>query len=173
MTPPVGAFGLVRTSGWSAKLIRFGTRSTVNHAFVYIGDGKIIEAEPDGACESEITKYHDVIWSNVPLSQPQQYLIEGWAITKIGVPYGWADIADLSCAAFGIHNDWIDRRIENTNYLICSQLVDKAYELAGVHLFNDGRLPGQVTPGDLLRLITKNDWLLKTGGDDGPSKVGS
>jgi hypothetical protein len=39
--------------------------------------------------------------------------------------------------------------------LICSQLVDRACELAGVHLFDDGRLSGQVTPGDLYTLGLK------------------
>jgi hypothetical protein len=37
--------------------------------------------------------------------------------------------------------------------MICSQLVDEAYLRAGVHLFDDGRDPGDVTPGDLLYVI--------------------
>jgi hypothetical protein len=45
-------------------------------------------------------------------------------------------------------------RIERADRLVCSQLVDKAYLLAGEHLFSDGRYPGEVTPGDLLDLIT-------------------
>jgi cell wall-associated NlpC family hydrolase len=158
--PRAGAFGLVRTGGWAAWLIRVGTRSTVNHAFVYIGDGRIIEAEPDGATESDVSKYSSVIWSAVPMTDEQSSAIVAWAKAQKGVPYGWLDIAVLSLAAFGIHNRWIDRRIENTHYLICSQLVDKAYELGDVHLFDDGRLPGQVTPGDLLRLITNKGWVL-------------
>jgi hypothetical protein len=31
--------------------------------------------------------------------------------------------------------------------------VDFAYDMAGVHLFSDGRIPGDVTPGDLYRLL--------------------
>jgi hypothetical protein len=37
--------------------------------------------------------------------------------------------------------------------MICSQLVDQCYQDAGVHLFADGRWPGDVTPADLYRLI--------------------
>ena len=37
--------------------------------------------------------------------------------------------------------------------MICSQLVDYCYLMAGVHLFNDGRWPGYVTPEDLANVI--------------------
>jgi hypothetical protein len=36
---------------------------------------------------------------------------------------------------------------------MCSQLVDLSYHEAGVELFDDGRIPGDVSPGDLLDLI--------------------
>ena len=41
--------------------------------------------------------------------------------------------------------------------MICSQLVDEAYARAGVQLFDDGRLPGDVTPADLYGLIAAQD----------------
>ena len=37
--------------------------------------------------------------------------------------------------------------------MICSQLVDEAYKRAGVQLFDDNRLPGDVDPNDLWELI--------------------
>jgi hypothetical protein len=37
--------------------------------------------------------------------------------------------------------------------MICSQLVDRCYDIAGVHLFDDGRKPGDVSPGDLSRCL--------------------
>jgi hypothetical protein len=36
--------------------------------------------------------------------------------------------------------------------MICSQLADTAAAEGGWHLFEDGRWPGDVTPGDLYRL---------------------
>jgi len=39
--------------------------------------------------------------------------------------------------------------VNTTGHLICSALVDKAYAHAGIALFADGRMPGDVTPEDL------------------------
>jgi len=47
----------------------------------------------------------------------------------------------------------VRRRLANPKRLECSQLVDAAYLEAGVHLFSDGRIPGDVAPSDLLLLI--------------------
>jgi hypothetical protein len=146
--PEIGDYAGVRTAGWAGRVIRWGTHSKVNHAFVYVGDGLIIEA----------------IWSHVPLDPATRQHIAGWAIAQRGVGYGWADIAALSMAvvlravmprkAATAVIRLVASRIERVDRLICSQLVDKAYLLAGVHLFSDGRYPGEVTPGDLLDLIT-------------------
>jgi len=149
----LGDFGVVRTGGWAGALIRYGTQSPVNHAFVYIGDGRIVEAEPGGAVISSTDKYDKVIWSSLPLTDTQRYLIVANAKKMVGVPYSWIDIAALALRTRGVKSSLVNHRIEKMNRLICSQLVDRAYELAGVHLFNDGRLPGEVTPGDLLDII--------------------
>jgi uncharacterized protein YycO len=151
--PNVGDYGVVRTSGAAGALIRFGTRSTVNHAFVHIGDGQIVEAQPGGAIISPATNYPDAIWSHRDLTDSDRASIAHWAKQQVGVPYGWPDIAALAFACYGITNKQINQRIERMDRLICSQLVDKAYMLAGVHLFDDGRLTQAVTPGDLLNLI--------------------
>lgn len=47
---------------------------------------------------------------------------------------------------------------------------DRAYELAGLHLFNDGRLHSQVTPGDLYKLLTDEEFY-RTVGCQVPRKV--
>ncbi|HJQ00105.1 MAG TPA: hypothetical protein VJ851_00765 [Jatrophihabitans sp.] len=152
--PQLGDYGVVRTGGLWAWLIRFGTRSKVNHAFVYVGDGMIVEAQPGGAVQSPGWRYSRITaWSNLNLTDAERADIVRWAKAQIGVPYGWPDIAALGLACEGIRSGWVAKRIEREDRLICSQLVDKAYVLAGVHLFEDGRLPGQVTPGDLYDLI--------------------
>lgn len=153
--PQLGDFGVVRTNGLAARLIRFGTRSTVNHAFVYVGDGVIVEAQPGGAKLSPASDYPDAIWSSMDLDTHARGSISHHAEQLVGTPYNWLDIAALALACYGIRSHAIDRRIERMDRLICSQLVDRAYELAGEHLFNDGRLPSEVTPQDLLALIRK------------------
>lgn len=154
----LGQFGTVRTRGAAALAIRVGTQSPVNHASVYIGGGRIVEAQPGGAIISPVSKYPDAIWSDPGLipGLAAGFLITHYAMDLVGTPYGWPDIAALSFAAIGIRSHAIDERIERTDRLICSQLVDRAYLLAGVHLFDDGRLSGEVTPGDLYNLARQS-----------------
>jgi uncharacterized protein YycO len=151
--PQSGDYGVVRTSGAAAFAIRVGTRSPYNHAFVHVGGGRIVEAEPGGAIISPASKYPAAAWSTRALTDAERAAIAAAALGLVGTPYGWPDIAALGFACAGIRSHWIDARIETEHRLICSQLVDRAYLLGGVHLFNDGRLPGEVTPGDLGRLI--------------------
>lgn len=159
--PELGDFGVVRTEGIGSALIRFGTDSPVNHAFVYVGDGQIVEAEPGGALLSPVNRHGDkVVWSTgaVTLATIERQRIACYARTLVGTPYGWPDIVAIALAQRRLgelvdSRTWWVRRIQTLDTLICSQLVDVAYNRAGVHLFDDGRLPGLVSPGDLLGVI--------------------
>lgn len=166
MNPQPGDFGVTATGGTAAKVIRWATNSPVNHAFIYVGGGYIIEADPAGAKVNHLDAYPHASYSTgaIALTDVQRLTIVDSAHDMIGTPYGWLDIAAIGLAqrrTFGlVHahapiNDqpWWVRRIESLDTLICSQLVDLAYEHAGVHLFADGRIPGLVSPGDLYGLL--------------------
>ncbi len=154
--PDLGDFFVVRTEGWAARVIRVVTRSDVNHAGVYVGDGRIVEAQPAGAAFNQVDAYPNARWSHVPLSGVQRQAIVAEAVALIGTPYSWVDVVCIGLAdLFG----WsvpepIRHRLRGKGELMCSQLVDTAYLRAGVHLFNDGRLPGDVAPSDLERFTT-------------------
>jgi hypothetical protein len=45
--------------------------------------------------------------------------------------------------------DLLRHRVEASGHRICSALVDLVYLKAGIHLYDDDRLPGDVTPQDL------------------------
>ena len=153
--PELGAFGVTATSGWKAWVIRAVTRSDVNHAFVYVGDGRIVEANPSGAAVGNVDEYPHAIWSHMALTTQQRHAIANAADTLVGTPYSWVDDACIGLAdLFGWHvPEPVRARLSGRSRLMCSQLVDVAYSKAGVHLFPDGRIPGDVSPGDLLHLI--------------------
>jgi hypothetical protein len=44
---------------------------------------------------------------------------------------------------------WVRRRVQNSGHLICSAFVDHWASHIGFEFFDDGRLPGDVTPADL------------------------
>jgi len=155
--PTPGDFAVVATPGLMARLIRLVTRSTVNHAFILTDLGRIIEADPSGAQVVLLANYDGMYqaWSQMDLTPEQRAAIVDAARSHLGDPYSWVDDACIAITRlFGIHVPAaVRRRLARPDRLMCSQLVDVAYLESGVHLFSDGRLPGDVAPGDLLDLI--------------------
>jgi cell wall-associated NlpC family hydrolase len=153
--PELGDFGVVRTNGWAAWVIRKVTRSEVNHAFVYVGNGQIVEANPRGAAVGNVSEYPHATWSHMALTTQQRHAIANAARSLVGTPYSWVDDVCIGLAdLFGWHvPEPVRARLSKRSRLMCSQLVDVAYSKAGVTLFPDGRIPGDVSPGDLLHLI--------------------
>lgn len=156
-----GDFALTKISGLTGRLIDAGQRlvgdgSPVQHAFVYVGDGQIVQAMPGGA---ELIRLEDasepVVWSSgeIPLTATDRARIAAAAIWLVGTPYSFLDYASIALAHYRIRPRWVRDFVADSGHLICSQLVDEVYLRAGVHLFDDGRLPGDVTPGDLWKLL--------------------
>lgn len=152
-----GDFATVATPGIAGRLIRLVTRSRVNHAMVYIGYGHVLEADPHGAQLSPVANYNglDLHWSALPLTDVERAKIVTAALAHEGAPYSWVDDACIGVARiFGVHvPEWVRKRLAGTDHLQCSQLVDVSYSEAGIDLFTDSRLPGDVAPGDLDALI--------------------
>lgn len=144
-------YGVVRTSGWAGWVIRVATRSTVNHAFVVNGDGKIIEADPHGLQYNHLTSYPGAILSD-PIDGQQADTIWNWSVAHLGVGYGWLDIVAIALAVAHVPTPkWAVKRLTSTKTLICSQAVAMAYAAAGIHLGN--KPPAATTPGDLLHVL--------------------
>ena len=160
--PQPGDFAVVSAGGIAGPLISFGEWLNGDgfgeweHAFLYVGGGDIIQAEPGGASERPLTGHAHTLWSSdaIPLTDPQRHAICAAAEGYLGIPYSFLDYAAL--AAHRLHLDVPGLRayISDTGHMICSQLVDQCYADAGVHLFADGRWPGYVTPASLASLIT-------------------
>jgi uncharacterized protein YycO len=162
MTEPLcGDFALTRIHGITGAFISAGQHlvgdgAPVQHAFVYVGNGYIVQAMPGGA---EMIRLEDAsepyIWSTgrIPLTEVQRMFISEYAIGLVGTPYSFLDYSSIALAHYRIRPRWVRDFVASTDHLICSQLVDEAYLRAGVHLFDDGRLPGDVTPGDLWWLL--------------------
>lgn len=173
--PALGDFGLIATWGnWrdaiAGALIRWGTDSPVNHTFVHIGGHQLVEAAPGGARTRDLDEYdpHAITWSTgrIPLDDVQRDGIAtaARAISGTRIGYGWLDLVAIALGQRRLggvvdveaalrDQPWWVKRIVSTGTLICSQLVDLVYESAGVPLFDDDRLPGLVSPGDLWRRI--------------------
>lgn len=174
--PTLGAFGVVRTDSWVAPFIRLLTRSQVNHAFVLVRpladtfiavgsdgsmtrlhDWEVVEAQTSGAKLARLSKWalNDNVAFSAPLPAGVGDAVAYRARLLLGTPYNFLDIAALFFLLCGFRWGWLLDRAQRANRLECSQLVDRAYRNAGVHLFEDDRPDGEVTPGDLLMFIAQ------------------
>ncbi|MGW4807355.1 hypothetical protein [Kitasatospora sp. NPDC004272] len=164
-TPPLpGDFAVVRMDGRTGRLIRIGQFlngdgfADYEHAFVHVGDGLLVEAQPGGARLGPLSAYEGVParWSTgrIPLTDEQRAAITAAARSYVGTPYSFADYLALAAARLHLPaGPPLRRFVASTRHMICSQLVDQCHQDAGVHLFTDHRWPGYVTPADLARLL--------------------
>jgi hypothetical protein len=154
--PRIGDYGVVKTNGFFGKLIRVGTLSRWNHAFIYIGDGLIVEATPLGVVISKDSKYEVIGWNqHEGLTEAQRKLIATEAKRLVGKGYGFLDIANLVLRILGLKilaSTTLLEKMAQRYGVICSELVALSYDAAKIELCN--KPANIVTPGDLAeRLI--------------------
>lgn len=159
-----GDFAVARLDGRIGRLIRFGQWlngdgfADYEHAFVYVGDDQLVEAQPGGALLRPCSVYEGrpALWSSghVALTPEQRAAVVAAACGYVGVPYSVLDYFALAAHRFHLPiGPLIKGYVADSRHMICSQLVDQCYQDAGVALFDDGRWPGYVTPADLAGLL--------------------
>jgi hypothetical protein len=163
--PLPGDFAVVSIGGQSGVLISameeiaWDHSTHFDHAFVYVGDGQIVQAEPGGAVKVPLGTYEYSIWSTGILfpTQAQRNAIvtaaEKYAAEKVG--YSWLDYAAIAAHRFHVPAPGLRAYIASTKHQICSQLTDQCWLDGGYHLFSDGRWPGFVAPIDLGLLLQR------------------
>lgn len=136
-----------------------GQPSYPHHVAVVVAgapDPKIVQAMPSGAEEVDLdsryfTNDYEFIRPDYPprIGLPFGVSVAAAARRYVGVPYSFADYVALAGARVGIRNGWVRRYVTTSKHMICSQLADQSMSDAGWHVFQDGRLPQDVTPGVL------------------------
>jgi hypothetical protein len=151
---------VVREGHVMPALGRIGTTADLPH---------VVEAMPRGARLAALTERRwtkeyvyvrpDYSMQSVPAMQgmlrSQADAVADRARHYIGTPYNFLTYGKLAAAHFGlpistqILRKWISTRKD----MMCSQLVDQCLADAGYHVFDDGRLPGDVVPAELFRAL--------------------
>lgn len=156
--PRPGDIGLCKITGAGGRAIRFAQwlngdgYADYEHAFVVVGDGKIVEAMPGGAVHVE-NWHEDAKYLRCP--ENARGAVAAAAIGLVGVPYSFADYASITAHRLHIPFPLLRRYVAASRHMICSQLADYAAEYGGWKIFDDGRWPGDVTPGDLYKEYKK------------------
>ncbi len=171
--PQLGDIACLQISGEVGELVRIGQWlcgdgfRNFEHCEIYVGMpdekgplGYTLGAYPGGADLVPLPPVEDQaewLWStgSIELTAPQRTAIVKNALALKGTPYSALDY--FAIAGHRLHipdpDHELQKYIESTHHLICSQLVDLVYCQAGVHLFNDMRWAGYVTPDDIARVI--------------------
>lgn len=169
-----GDLGFTRITGFTGWWVNLGQALTgdsnrFTHVFMVMDDDTIIEAMPGGARYRPLDREYktDVLYARLPLTEAQRQLAVKTARDLMarpgGVRYSFFDYIYLALRHLGVPAFFLKRAIQKFGHMICSQLVD--YLLngggtyhkgqwtpnpAGFRLFRDGRMPMDVTPGDLV-----------------------
>jgi hypothetical protein len=159
--PGLAQIGLVRTPGFSSWLIRFITRSKFNHTIVKVSTHKVVSVESNGVQIMDVTEFPNAAWSDFPLTMRQQNKIIAYNLAQQGKPYDyfayfWIGVGLL--LKVKRTPNWVLRRLASDKAWICSQLADRSYQAAGIHLLGDDRPLGCVYPGSFEPLWEDHGW---------------
>jgi hypothetical protein len=169
---------LLKIKGWVGRAVWLmqlfnGDASPWTHVAIVLDDETVFEAQPGGAVITPLKEYADrpgaVVRSYqapVPgrpkdtwlrslepiLTENRRREIVQTARRHVDIGYNWGTYVYLAAYRLGIRPQWLKHRVQNDDRLICSQAADLIYDLCNVHLFADGRMPYDVTPGDLATL---------------------
>jgi hypothetical protein len=156
-TPQPGDIGLTQIQGRVGRAIKIGQwlngDGYVNyqHAFLVIQGNGLVEAEPKGARYGSIFDYADRDVKYLRCPDECREAVANAATSFIGIGYSYADYLALALHRFGIDTPKLQKYIQSSGHMICSQMADYGAFLGNWHLFDDNRWFGDVTPGDLYR----------------------
>jgi hypothetical protein len=155
--PGIGDLGCTQIRGDVGWLIKLGERlngdkfAQYQHAFVYIGGGQLVEAEPGGARIADLSEYdaRTIVWVRCP----DEHRLEVAAAAKnlVGVPYGFLDYLALALHHFHIPFPGLKRFAMSSRSLICSQLAVLAARRGGWDVL-EPTPAAYVTPAELAAL---------------------
>lgn len=180
VTTPPGSFFLAVIPGLVGRGVSAAQAFTRGgclwtHAGVYVGDGHVVQAEPGGVRNRAYPDHcgGPILWSDAPIQRElarADLALEGdvdlvelealyrtrvteAAVGLVDSPYAWLDFVTIAAAEWRMPG-WqrLRTRVDGAGGFLCSSLVDRAYAMAGIQLFDDKRPQGQVTPADLARL---------------------
>lgn len=135
------------------------------HTFMYLGDGKIIQAEPGGAVIVPLTGRRLMLWSTGRIAltdvQRRAFVAAGRALAgdpahhRPGVGYSWLDYGALFAHTIRLPVPGLREYIAATGHMQCAQMDDFIWQQGPqpYHLFTDNRWAGYVMPWMIAKAI--------------------
>ena len=125
--------------------------------------GWTLSAHPSGARLKELgcspEQLPGALWSSgaISLTDAQRNDIVAVAMQCQSVKYSALDYLALAAHRLGMKDPALRRYIASGKHMQPARLVDHCYDEAGIHLFDDKRWNGYVTPADLAARIHEHE----------------
>jgi hypothetical protein len=131
-----GCYGVSRGGGITGELIRHATESWAGHAFVYIGDGQIIEAVPSAVRVAPAASHPEAVWNaRYPLTDAQRMRICARARALVGCSYDYPSYVGFALKVLKVRDGAeLDPVFKADHWLVSSALVADCYAYAGIRL---------------------------------------
>jgi len=146
-----GCFGVSHGSGIVSELIRHATSSWAGHAFIYVGDGQIVEGIPPLARVASANSHPHAVWNaRETLTDQQRDAIILRAQALVGCPYDYPAYIGFALETLKIRTGReLDPVFHDDKWRVCSALVADCYAFAGIHIEASLKDPNLVSPADL------------------------
>jgi hypothetical protein len=139
-----GCYGVSHGGGITGELIRHPAGSWAGHAFVYIGNGQIIEAVPPAVRISPAASHPDAVWNvRFPLTGAERERICARARALVGRPYDYPAYVGFALKVLKLRDGAeLDPVFKADHWRVCSALVADCYGYAGIRLGAGLKEPG-------------------------------
>lgn len=158
--PQPGDYGVSHGTGIVGELIRHATESWAGHAFVFIGDGLIIEAAPPATRISPVGSHPDAVWNSAePKTDDQRAAIVARARALLGTPYDYPAYIGFALEVLKLRTAaQLAPEFQHDRWRVCSADVADEYGFAGIDLTEGLAVPNLVSPADLYNRIAQQAW---------------
>ncbi len=155
--PSPGNYGVSHGSGMVGALIRHATESWAGHAFLFVGNGMIIEAAPPATRLAPAASHPDAVWNlHEPLTQAQRTAIVARAHALLGTPYDYGAYIGFALEVLKLASGKeLEAVFKRDQWRVCSADVADEYGFAGVDLTAGLKYPNLVSPADLYNRIAQ------------------
>ena len=157
--PQPGNYGVSHGSGIVGELIRHATESWAGHAFIYVGQGMIIEGAPPATRLAPAASHPDAVWNvGEPLTDALRGAIVARAHALLGTPYDYAAYIGFALEVTGIKTGKeLAPEFRHDTWRVCSADVADAYSFAGIDLTAGLKYPNLVSPASLYDRIARQN----------------
>ena len=131
-----GCYGLSDGGSITGDLIRHATGARAGHAFIYVGNGRVVEAAPPAVRVSPAASHPDALWNvRCPLTAAQRHRICARALALVGRPYDYPAYTGFALRVLKLRDDaGLDPVFKADHWRVCSELVADCYAYAGIRL---------------------------------------